>query len=231
MDMKRILQSINSVKAANAEDTEMKRFVSIINQPAAVDRLPAASTQITESVRTTQLDQYIKSVEQQHLELSQAATTAKLSKAQRLAEHAIAEVGGNHGHFSKLSNHLSRIKTPSDSIVKMAKNGARLDLSMRKRLYKEDAAETDTVTLNVPLLIRLMEFAREEARSDEELHLVVERLIDAADTDRPFTMADYDAIVKDSEMSEDSDPCWKNYKQLGTKKKSGKTVPNCVPKK
>ena len=28
----------------------------------------------------------------------------------------------------------------------------------------------------------------------------------------------------------DDDPCWKNYRQLGTKKKKGKTVPNCVPK-
>jgi hypothetical protein len=33
------------------------------------------------------------------------------------------------------------------------------------------------------------------------------------------------------EISEDEDPCWKDYKQIGTKKKGGKTVPNCVPKK
>lgn len=25
------------------------------------------------------------------------------------------------------------------------------------------------------------------------------------------------------------DPCWKNYKMVGTKQKDGKTVPNCVP--
>ena len=25
-------------------------------------------------------------------------------------------------------------------------------------------------------------------------------------------------------------PCWKNYKMVGTKKKGGRTVPNCVPK-
>lgn len=28
-----------------------------------------------------------------------------------------------------------------------------------------------------------------------------------------------------------SDPCWADYTQVGTKKKNGKTVPNCVPKK
>lgn len=26
------------------------------------------------------------------------------------------------------------------------------------------------------------------------------------------------------------DPCWKGYEQAGTKKKDGKTVPNCVKK-
>ena len=31
-------------------------------------------------------------------------------------------------------------------------------------------------------------------------------------------------------LSEDSDPCWDSHKMVGTKKKGGKTVPNCVPK-
>jgi hypothetical protein len=29
---------------------------------------------------------------------------------------------------------------------------------------------------------------------------------------------------------EDDDPCWKGYRQLGMKKKKGKSVPNCVPR-
>lgn len=28
-----------------------------------------------------------------------------------------------------------------------------------------------------------------------------------------------------------ADPCWDGYEQVGTKKKGGKTVPNCVPDK
>jgi len=31
--------------------------------------------------------------------------------------------------------------------------------------------------------------------------------------------------------SEDKDPCWKDYEMIGMKKKDGKEVPNCVPKK
>ena len=36
--------------------------------------------------------------------------------------------------------------------------------------------------------------------------------------------------VNKSDNAEGSDPCWKNYEMVGTKKKGGKTVPNCVPK-
>ena len=28
-----------------------------------------------------------------------------------------------------------------------------------------------------------------------------------------------------------ADPCWDGYERIGTKKKGGKTVPNCVPEK
>ena len=34
----------------------------------------------------------------------------------------------------------------------------------------------------------------------------------------------------DKTIGEDKDPCWKDYKQVGMKKKGGKKVPNCVPK-
>jgi len=35
--------------------------------------------------------------------------------------------------------------------------------------------------------------------------------------------------AKDSSMKDEDDPCWAGYKMVGTKKKNGKTVPNCVP--
>lgn len=35
---------------------------------------------------------------------------------------------------------------------------------------------------------------------------------------------------KDYLTEKSKDPCWDNYEMIGTKKKDGKTVPNCVPK-
>jgi len=40
---------------------------------------------------------------------------------------------------------------------------------------------------------------------------------------------DQETVAKMSQTEED-DPCWDTHKQVGTKKKNGKTVPNCVPK-
>jgi hypothetical protein len=39
------------------------------------------------------------------------------------------------------------------------------------------------------------------------------------------------SLGPDELIGEDDDPCWKNYKMVGTKKKGGREVPNCVPGK
>ena len=36
-------------------------------------------------------------------------------------------------------------------------------------------------------------------------------------------------MIKTYEQLHESTPCWNGYKQIGTKLKNGKTVPNCVP--
>lgn len=50
-----------------------------------------------------------------------------------------------------------------------------------------------TITLTMPLLIRLMEYAREDANSDLDLHHVAEKL---ARHSGLIDMDDYDRLVK-----------------------------------
>lgn len=40
-----------------------------------------------------------------------------------------------------------------------------------------------------------------------------------------------DEVKEDEKDMKDDNPCWKDYEMVGTKKKDGKEVPNCVPKK
>ena len=58
-----------------------------------------------------------------------------------------------------------------------------------------DENPADHVALDVPLLIRLLEYAREDAGTDMDLHRVAERLIDMSNEGRTLSMNDYDSIV------------------------------------
>ena len=53
----------------------------------------------------------------------------------------------------------------------------------------------DTITLDVPLFIRLLEYAREDAQSDMDLHSVTENAISLALSGKVLTMRDYEMIV------------------------------------
>jgi len=59
----------------------------------------------------------------------------------------------------------------------------------------EETDKKDMVCFDIPLLIRVLEFTREEMSSDIELHNMVERLINMRET-CPLTMTEYDSITQ-----------------------------------
>ena len=54
---------------------------------------------------------------------------------------------------------------------------------------------TDSVKIDIPLLIRLLEYAREDANSDLDLHDLAEKLIDRGSRGKTLTMKDYEFVV------------------------------------
>lgn len=56
--------------------------------------------------------------------------------------------------------------------------------------------EEDVIKTNVPLMIRLLEYAREDAKKDIELHLVTEKLIELSEEGKVLTMEHYPEIMK-----------------------------------
>ena len=52
----------------------------------------------------------------------------------------------------------------------------------------------DCVSLSIPLLIRLMEWAREDAKDDMALHRAAENMM-ALEDGEPLAMGDYEHIV------------------------------------
>lgn len=64
-----------------------------------------------------------------------------------------------------------------------------------KTHMRESVDKKDTITFDIPLLIRVLELTREDIKSDADLHRVVERLIDIRHKG-VLTMDDYDRIAK-----------------------------------
>lgn len=54
---------------------------------------------------------------------------------------------------------------------------------------------TDIVKLDIPLLIRLLEFAREDAQGDLDLHDLAEKLISRGSRGKTLSMKDYEYVV------------------------------------
>lgn len=85
-----------------------------------------------------------------------------------------------------------------DQKVSHSKTGAFITWK-NSRMIEDTLDETvdkkDTVTLDIPLLIRVLELAREDIKSDMDLHRVVEKLINIR-TKGMLTMKDYNYIAK-----------------------------------
>ena len=88
-----------------------------------------------------------------------------------------------------------------DSYDYLAKRNAAIKKAMA---VKEEMNPMDVVAMDVPLLIRMMEFAREDAKSDLDLHDIAEKAIALSSEGRTLTMSDYGAIFSDT-LNEDMD--------------------------
>jgi len=67
------------------------------------------------------------------------------------------------------------------------------------RLTESDNPK-DVVRLDVPLFIRLLEYAREDAKTDMDLHSVTEKIIAMSQTGETLTMDQYEGIVGSTEQ-------------------------------
>ena len=81
--------------------------------------------------------------------------------------------------------------------VAMKENKQRIKEAIRKALMEPTAKEnpTDIASLDIPLLIRIMEYAKEDAQTDMDLHKVAENIIELSKQGRTLTMEDYSNIV------------------------------------
>ena len=76
-----------------------------------------------------------------------------------------------------------------------AKNQMEKPKVVKESIEEKRKNPTDYVIMDVPMFIRMLEFAREDATSDMDLHDVAEKLIKLSAQGKPVTMISYDAVV------------------------------------
>jgi hypothetical protein len=73
---------------------------------------------------------------------------------------------------------------------------------MKFKSYKDYLVEdksfpkdVNTITLDVPLFIRMLELSREDLKSDEQIHIITQNLIDLMRSNKVLTMNNYKKII------------------------------------
>lgn len=234
MDMKKLLQVVDgtSTKQSVGESSDIKRSLEIITEGANPHKV-SLPVQMA-------MQHYQKPVEKKPAYKSSGLLQQYFENVELEQQAALNEKREQLRMYSqKIAN---RVLVKEDAMAPTAIPEPAAPIQ-DPAAVAEPVDEIDTITLDIPLMIRLLEYAREDAQTDMDLHNVAEQLIALSKEVGSLSMDQYDAIVGSSEeLAPAAEPvaapempvaeaCWKNYKQIGVKKKGGKTVPNCVPKK
>lgn len=233
MDMKKILQSLDKVKtAAPGGVNDMKRFVSIISESQKpLNRLTTAESMavnhytqptrpnitspvlnVAEGATPSMIGKYFKQVEQ---ELAESAERSK-DRAHQLAEMVAKNI--NEKAVSKSQQRFMGMvhaaqkgeKAASPEVAKVAKG-------MSKKAGHDYAA---TKHKGLPDHVK-------ESSSDVCPQCGMKGCTCAPGKCNCKPKPGYPK--KQDESLKSDNPCWKGYHPVGTKKKGGRTVPNCVP--
>jgi hypothetical protein len=229
MDMRKILQAVDGVTAkTEVNSSDMKKFLTIVegkgplNRPTAAESIAmqhytepkktitAPVLNVAEGATPSMIGKYFATVEQ---ELKEAAARPN-ERARQLAERVIERIVPNadgslpdpsiNRLTGKPNPPAAEPAAPAPSNVKPS--GSTVDYG---------GATYSVSVFGDGIRPRI-------GRSDKVV------------TAKAYVVGDKMYVLLDPStqegLSEDSDPCWDSHKMVGTKKKGGKTVPNCVPK-
>ena len=223
MDMKKILQAMDGVKAkAEVSSSDMKTFLTIVegkgplNRPTAAESLAmqhyaepkktitAPVLNVAEGAKPSMIGKYFKAVEE---ELREAAARPN-ERARQLAERVIERIVPNA-------------------------DGSLPDPSINRLTGKPNPPAAEPAPTNVKPSGATVEYGGATYNLVGVFGDGIRPRISRGDKVIPgkaYVVGDKMYVLLDQGVSEDSDPCWDSHKMVGTKKKGGKTVPNCVPK-
>jgi hypothetical protein len=213
MDMKRIIQTIDSASNKSEIINEGK---GPLNRPTNAESITMKHyttpvQRVIENVSPSMISKYVNAVEQELKEAAERPNDRATQLAKRIIERVtIGPDGKVTGGFKpQLSEPVPTVEpapAPAPAPSNIKPSGSTVEYG------------GSTYSVNVfgdGMRPRI-------GRSDKVV------------TAKVYTLGDKMYVLLDPAaqegIAEDSDPCWDSHKMVGTKKKGGKSVPNCVPK-
>ncbi len=215
MDMKKILSAIDGANKSVADSSDMKKFVSIVNE-SSTNRLSMA-----EQMAVQHYQEPRKDITSPVLNKDKDAKPSMIGKYFKKIEEELAE--SEQRYKDRAKQLAERIVNKMQEAANPAQQAA-IAISMKKAGKKPK-----NIKENIATLKKLRDQISEQIAQLEEYYTAP-----PTDSKSPIP-GGHVAGCKCDEVEEGlrdpkDNPCWKGYKPVGTKKKNGRTVPNCVPK-
>lgn len=139
------------------------------------------------------------------LEEKKGTVTTKLQKAidklekqrkdhMKMAKDNPKEASTHKSHVEAIEGKIKNLMDKLEKVEKSKKPIEEVEDESKKEDIKENVDAVDFVTMDVPLFIRLLEYAKEDAQTDMDLHKVAENVISLSKSGR-LNMSDYNNIV------------------------------------
>ena len=215
---------------AEVQSSDMKKFLTIVEGKGPLNRSTSAEAltmqhytepkktitapvlNVAEGAKPSMIGKYFKAVEE---ELREAAARPN-DRAQQLAERVIKKVTEQDITRRVTPNADGSLPDPNINRLTGKPNPPAAEPSPSNLKPGGSTVEYGGATYNVMVF---GDGTRPRiGRSDKVV------------TAKAYVVGDKMFVMLDPTVQEDSDPCWDSHKMVGTKKKGGKTVPNCVPK-
>ncbi len=135
-----------------------------------------------------------------------------------------AFINWKNSHANEIQKEsMTTAHTPTEKRQHQLKRSAHFGKEVRtngiqgNKLHSEAVDKRDTVTFDIPFLIRVLEYSREDAKTDMDLHNVVTKLIHIRNKG-VLTMKDYNFVTKLKEHFEIDDIITEQEAMCGDKK-------------
>ena len=171
-------------------DPQMRtKFVQLVKQAQSVEKEAPTEESVTEDQDSIDAvsGAVTRRIMSQHMDLLSKYGPAKVMAA----IDDVAEFAGSDG-LEEIGS--SDVSIWTKQVIQDLEAGHFDHVESVEEADSETEDKVDTITLDVPLMIRIMEYAREDATDDMDLHDVAERMI-AMSKDGPLSMDNYDSIV------------------------------------